>query len=123
MNRALRRRMKREKEAQKTYTLTARELDAMRENAFQDARRELNAGAETKIRTAAHAATTNAFIYLTGIVVKIMHDDYKWEPMELNKLVNQMLEEYNNTDDLLELLDIIEKYSGFKLELDEEDII
>lgn len=124
MNRSLRRRMKREKENEtKYYTLTARELDAMRENAFKDAKRELDANLDSRIRSGAHAATTNAFVYLCGIIVKIMHDDFHWEKDELNGLVDRILEEYNSTDDLLELIDITERYSGYKLELEEDDVI
>lgn len=63
----------------------------------------------------------NIFMYTVGLVIKILHEQWGWGPVRLGRLINQLLDEYNNNDmSMQEIQQWCWEFGGFKLEIDEE---
>lgn len=50
------------------------------------------------------AYTENAFVYMAGIVGRVMHDEFNWEEDECEWLEDKLLAMCNCTEDVAELL-------------------
>lgn len=61
------------------------------------------------------------FMYTTGLIIKVLHEQWGWGYVRLGRLVNQLLEEYNDNDmDAEEIQRWCWEYGGFKLQIDDE---
>lgn len=68
------------------------------------------------------ADTTHAkiFMYAVGLMIKVLHQKWGWGYVRLGRLVNQLLEEYNENDmDAEEIQQWCWEYGGFKLSIDD----
>lgn len=100
MNRNERRRLKREIEKpDPVYNVKGSQLDAI---AGKHARR----------------ATSEAFAYMVGIVVEVMHEEFGWDEQGCEWIVDKLLEKYDSTHDLEKLTKNTQKLSGMKLVID-----
>lgn len=63
----------------------------------------------------------NIFMYTVGLIIKTLHENWGWGYIRLSRLVNQLLEEYNNNDmNAEEIQKWCWEYGGFKLQIDDE---
>lgn len=121
MIRAGKKKKNKPKEKVVTRTVTQEWLDGVIANAEERAKKDAKAEMLPQIKEGASAATSHAFAYLVGIVINIMSGDFNWNMEECNWMVERLLEEYNKTTDIKQLLKDIEEKSGCKLELDEKE--
>ena len=121
MIRAGKKKKNKPKEKVVTRTVTQEWLDGVIANAEERAKKDAKAEMLPQIKEGASAATSHAFAYLVGVTINIMAGDFNWNMDECNWMVERMLEEYNKTTDIKQLLKDIEEKSGCKLELDEKE--
>jgi len=74
-----------------------------------------------KGRDVADIERANIFMYTTGLIIKVLHEQWGWGHVRLGRLVNQLLTEYNNTDmNLEEIQKWCWEFGGFKLQIEDE---
>lgn len=72
-------------------------------------------------RDVADIERANIFMYTTGLIIKVLHEQWGWGHVRLGRLVNQLLQEYNDTDmDLEEIQQWCWEFGGFKLQIEDE---
>jgi hypothetical protein len=63
----------------------------------------------------------NIFMYTMGLIIKVLHEQWGWGYIRIGRLVNQILEEYNDNDmTMQELQQWCWDFGGFKLQIEDE---
>lgn len=124
MNRAERKRAIREAEKEKTkYTLTAKQIAEVKDNAYREAEAELIQKYEARLKDLQKVAVNRAVLYVIGISMEIFAEECGWTKEDTHNYFERIRYEYNTSPDLLRAITNIDKYTEYTIVPGTEEIL
>lgn len=124
MNRAERKRAIREAEKEKvTYTLSAKQIAEVKDNAYREAEAELIPKYEARLKDLQKVAVNRAVLYILGISMEIFAEECGWTKEDTHNYFERIRYEYNTSPDLLRAITNIDKYTEYTIVPGTEEIL
>lgn len=123
MSRADRRREKREQEKTTIlYHLTAKQMNDIRENTFNECEAELTKRYDKKLKALQQVAVNRALMYVLGLCTKMLYEECNWSMEECNYFFEWVRQNFNLGTAMREQIANIAKYTGIEIDLDKDEI-